>query len=172
MYESLSRTAEKQERLPMQTVASALAGSLHNAGIDTVFGLPGGETVELLDAIRRLRHPLRTDPSRDRSRIHGGRLVASRTARRLLDDPRPWRRQCRRRRIPRLSRPLARSRHHSTEARTRCSLPTHTRYWTYMRSIGPSPRRRSNLDANNAIGNPNTPCISCSQYGLDQSIYS
>lgn len=37
----------------MQTVASALAGSLHNAGIDTIFGLPGGETVEFLDAIRR-----------------------------------------------------------------------------------------------------------------------
>jgi len=37
----------------MPTVASALADSLLNAGIDTVFGLPGGETVELLDAIRR-----------------------------------------------------------------------------------------------------------------------
>ncbi len=37
----------------MTTVASALADTLKNAGIDTVFGLPGGETVELLDAIRR-----------------------------------------------------------------------------------------------------------------------
>jgi acetolactate synthase-1/2/3 large subunit len=37
----------------MQTVADALARGLVEAGIDTVFGLPGGETVEILDAIRR-----------------------------------------------------------------------------------------------------------------------
>lgn len=37
----------------MTTVAQALAQSLLEAGIDTVFGLPGGENVEVLDALRR-----------------------------------------------------------------------------------------------------------------------
>lgn len=37
----------------MLTVADALIDCLVEAGIDTVFGLPGGETVEVLDAIRR-----------------------------------------------------------------------------------------------------------------------
>jgi acetolactate synthase-1/2/3 large subunit len=37
----------------MPTVAEALVDCLLDAGIDTVFGLPGGETVEILDAIRR-----------------------------------------------------------------------------------------------------------------------
>lgn len=37
----------------MQTVAEALADELYNAGIRTIFGLPGGETVEVLDAARR-----------------------------------------------------------------------------------------------------------------------
>jgi len=37
----------------MATVASALTDTLSAAGINTVFGLPGGETVELLDALRQ-----------------------------------------------------------------------------------------------------------------------
>ena len=37
----------------MATVAEVLAQSIHEAGIDTVFGLPGGENAEVLDAIRR-----------------------------------------------------------------------------------------------------------------------
>jgi acetolactate synthase-1/2/3 large subunit len=37
----------------MTTVAQALAHSLLQAGIDTVFGLPGGENVEVLDALRQ-----------------------------------------------------------------------------------------------------------------------
>jgi acetolactate synthase-1/2/3 large subunit len=37
----------------MLTVAEALIECLVEAGIDTVYGLPGGETVEVLDAIRR-----------------------------------------------------------------------------------------------------------------------
>lgn len=36
----------------MQTVAQAIAATLRAAGIRYVFGLPGGETVELLDALR------------------------------------------------------------------------------------------------------------------------
>jgi len=36
----------------MATVASTLANTLYHAGIDTVFGLPGGETVEFLEALR------------------------------------------------------------------------------------------------------------------------
>ena len=34
----------------MTTVAESLADQLTHAGIEIVFGLPGGETVELLDA--------------------------------------------------------------------------------------------------------------------------
>lgn len=37
----------------MPTVAQAIAATLHAAGVRYVFGLPGGETVELLDALRR-----------------------------------------------------------------------------------------------------------------------
>lgn len=37
----------------MKTVADVLASCLAESGIDTVFGLPGGETVEVLDAFRR-----------------------------------------------------------------------------------------------------------------------
>jgi len=37
----------------MATVAETLVDTLAAAGIDTVFGLPGGEVVEILDAIRR-----------------------------------------------------------------------------------------------------------------------
>lgn len=36
----------------MPTVAQAIAATLHAAGVRHVFGLPGGETVELLDALR------------------------------------------------------------------------------------------------------------------------
>lgn len=38
----------------MTTVAETIAGMLYAAGIRTVFGLPGGETVELLDEFRKL----------------------------------------------------------------------------------------------------------------------
>lgn len=37
----------------MATVAETLVDTLAAAGIDTVFGLPGGEVVEILDALRR-----------------------------------------------------------------------------------------------------------------------
>ena len=37
----------------METVADALIEGLQDAGIDVVFGLPGGENVQVLDAIRR-----------------------------------------------------------------------------------------------------------------------
>ncbi|HXF64138.1 MAG TPA: thiamine pyrophosphate-binding protein, partial [Caldilineaceae bacterium] len=37
----------------MPTVADAVAAALQTAGVQYVFGLPGGETVELLDALRR-----------------------------------------------------------------------------------------------------------------------
>ena len=37
----------------MKTVAEILAEELQRAGIEVVFGLPGGETVEFLDALRR-----------------------------------------------------------------------------------------------------------------------
>ncbi len=37
----------------MATVAEILVDTLAAAGVDTVFGLPGGEVVEILDAIRR-----------------------------------------------------------------------------------------------------------------------
>jgi acetolactate synthase-1/2/3 large subunit len=37
----------------MTTVAEAVAAELYRAGVRVVFGLPGGETVELLDALRR-----------------------------------------------------------------------------------------------------------------------
>ena len=37
----------------MKTVADVLSSCLMEAGIDTVYGLPGGETVELLDSFRR-----------------------------------------------------------------------------------------------------------------------
>ena len=37
----------------MPTVADVLAVELEEAGIDVVFGLPGGETIEVLDAFRR-----------------------------------------------------------------------------------------------------------------------
>ncbi len=37
----------------MKTVAEVLSSCLLEAGIDTVYGLPGGETVELLDTFRR-----------------------------------------------------------------------------------------------------------------------
>lgn len=37
----------------MTTVAEVIAAHLHAAGVRIVFGLPGGETVELLDALRR-----------------------------------------------------------------------------------------------------------------------
>lgn len=36
-----------------ETVAEVLARRLHEAGVERVFGLPGGETVEILDALRR-----------------------------------------------------------------------------------------------------------------------
>ena len=35
------------------TVAEVLAESLRKAGVETVFGLPGGENVEVLEALRR-----------------------------------------------------------------------------------------------------------------------
>ena len=35
------------------TVADILVDTLHNAGLDIVFGLPGGENVEVIDALRR-----------------------------------------------------------------------------------------------------------------------
>lgn len=38
---------------PVATVAEVIAAHLHTAGVRTVFGLPGGETVELLEALRR-----------------------------------------------------------------------------------------------------------------------
>ncbi len=37
----------------MATVAEVLAQTIREAGIDTVFGLPGGENAEVLDALRR-----------------------------------------------------------------------------------------------------------------------
>ena len=37
----------------MPTLAELLANKLANAGVDVVFGLPGGENVDLLDALRR-----------------------------------------------------------------------------------------------------------------------
>ena len=37
----------------MTTVAEVLAQTIYEAGIDTVFGLPGGENAEVLDALRR-----------------------------------------------------------------------------------------------------------------------
>ena len=37
----------------MATVAETLVDTLSAAGVDTVFGLPGGEVVEILDALRR-----------------------------------------------------------------------------------------------------------------------
>lgn len=37
----------------MTTVTEYLVGQLSNAGVETVYGLPGGENVELLDAIRQ-----------------------------------------------------------------------------------------------------------------------
>ena len=37
----------------MATVAETLVDTLAAAGVDTVFGLPGGEVVEILDALRR-----------------------------------------------------------------------------------------------------------------------
>ncbi len=37
----------------MATVAEILVDTLATAGVDTVFGLPGGEVVEILDALRR-----------------------------------------------------------------------------------------------------------------------
>ena len=37
----------------MITVADVLAQTLQAAGVDTVFGLPGGENVAVLDALRR-----------------------------------------------------------------------------------------------------------------------
>ena len=37
----------------MATVADVLARTIRQAGIDTVFGLPGGENAEVLDALRR-----------------------------------------------------------------------------------------------------------------------
>jgi acetolactate synthase-1/2/3 large subunit len=38
----------------MTTVAQAMAQQLHTAGIDTVFGLPGGENVHLMEALRQV----------------------------------------------------------------------------------------------------------------------
>ena len=37
----------------MTTIADFLAMQLANAGISTVYGLPGGENVEILEAIRK-----------------------------------------------------------------------------------------------------------------------
>src|SRR5262245_57004330 len=37
----------------METVADVLAQTLREAGIELIFGLPGGENAELLDALRR-----------------------------------------------------------------------------------------------------------------------
>jgi acetolactate synthase-1/2/3 large subunit len=37
----------------LPTVADVLAQTLHESGIDTVFGLPGGENVEIVDSLRR-----------------------------------------------------------------------------------------------------------------------
>lgn len=37
-----------------ETVAEVVAATLHAAGVRVVFGLPGGETIELLDALRRV----------------------------------------------------------------------------------------------------------------------
>ncbi|MCL1599889.1 MAG: thiamine pyrophosphate-binding protein [Actinomycetia bacterium] len=37
----------------MPTVSEVLASTLRDAGVDTVFGLPGGENAEVLDALRR-----------------------------------------------------------------------------------------------------------------------
>jgi len=38
---------------PMQTLSDLIAQQLANAGVDVVFGLPGGENVEVLDALRK-----------------------------------------------------------------------------------------------------------------------
>jgi len=38
----------------MPTVAQSIAHTLHNAGVRTVFGMPGGEVVAVLDALHRL----------------------------------------------------------------------------------------------------------------------
>src|SRR5262245_66692247 len=38
----------------MATVADSLAAGLREAGVDLVYGLPGGENVEVLDALRRV----------------------------------------------------------------------------------------------------------------------
>ena len=37
----------------MKTVADIIAQTLRQAGVEMVFGLPGGENTELLDALRR-----------------------------------------------------------------------------------------------------------------------
>ncbi len=39
---------------PLLSVAEVVAAKLHAAGVRHVFGLPGGETIELLDALRRV----------------------------------------------------------------------------------------------------------------------
>ncbi len=38
---------------PPETVADVIAAELKRAGVETIFGLPGGENVQLLDALRR-----------------------------------------------------------------------------------------------------------------------
>ena len=65
-----------------------------DAGIERVFGLPGGEVLVLIDELRTRRRRLRADAARvQRRHCRGGLRQAARPARRGVDDARSGRRQ-------------------------------------------------------------------------------
>ena len=71
----------------MMTTAAATARLLADAGIERVFGLPGGEVLVLMDELRTRRRRLRADASRvERRHRRGGVRQAARPAGRGVDD--------------------------------------------------------------------------------------
>ena len=73
------------------TGGELFARCLENEGVDYIFGVPGEENIDLLDALIDSPVQLRPDPARAGRGLHRGCLwPADRPTRRLLVDARPW----------------------------------------------------------------------------------
>ena len=73
------------------TGGELFARCLENEGVDYIFGVPGEENIDLLDALIDSPVQLRPDPPRAGRGLYRGCLwSADRPARRLLVDARPW----------------------------------------------------------------------------------
>ena len=61
--------------------AELLVKCLENEGVEYIFGIPGEENIDIMDALLESRHHVRDDASRTGRGLHGGRIRPSDRAR-------------------------------------------------------------------------------------------